>query len=174
MVDKKTYHYCPYCGEKLVLKVVAQKKRGICSNCGFIDYVNAKPAVGALILNEKKKILLGKRAVEPGRGLWNIVGGFLEDREYPIEGLKREVKEETGLEVEPYKFFDFAVAYFDGLKQGWNYSLNILYFCRIISGKMLPADDVTALKYFSLDKLPRMAFEHEKKILTHLREYLQK
>ena len=57
------------------------------------------PAVGAIILKDDK-ILLVKRGAEPGIGKWSIPGGSMEFGETMEEAVKREVKEETGLDVE--------------------------------------------------------------------------
>jgi 8-oxo-dGTP diphosphatase len=43
-------------------------------------------------------VLLGRRAIAPSRGLWDLPGGFLEPGEHPEVGLIRELREETGLE----------------------------------------------------------------------------
>ncbi|GBC75588.1 Nucleoside triphosphatase NudI [archaeon HR06] len=65
------------------------------------------PAVGALILN-KEKILLVKRRFMPSAGKWSIPGGLIEVGESLVEALKREVKEELNLEVKEYKFLDIV------------------------------------------------------------------
>ena len=46
-------------------------------------------------------MLLGRRGNEPGIGRWDIPGGFLEEGEHPLDALRRELLEETGLEIEP-------------------------------------------------------------------------
>jgi len=65
------------------------------------------PAVGALILN-KGKILLVKRRFMPSAGKWSIPGGLIEVGESLVEALKREVKEELNLEIKSYKFLDIV------------------------------------------------------------------
>ena len=44
------------------------------------------------------RVLLGRRAVEPDLGLWDMLGGYLEEHEHPLDGLRRELLEETGLD----------------------------------------------------------------------------
>ena len=56
-------------------------------------------AVGAVVLRNEE-ILMIQRGQEPGQGLWSIPGGRVEHGEYLVDALKREVKEETGLDVE--------------------------------------------------------------------------
>ena len=50
------------------------------------------------------RLLLGRRAFDPSVGLWDLPGGFLEENEHPLDALVRELREETGLEIEPQGF----------------------------------------------------------------------
>ena len=61
--------------------------------------------VGAIIMN-RNKMLIVKRANEPAKGLWSVPGGVVELGEQLYEALKREVKEETGLEVDIERLVD--------------------------------------------------------------------
>ena len=63
-----------------------------CSTCSA--------CVQGLAVDDVGRVLLGQRKADPGRGLWDIPGGFLDEGEDPVEGLKREFVEETGLSVE--------------------------------------------------------------------------
>jgi len=58
------------------------------------------PCVGAVIRDEAGRILLIKRGHEPGKGLWSVPGGRIESGETDEQAVIREVREETGLEVE--------------------------------------------------------------------------
>ena len=57
------------------------------------------PCVGAVVRDDRGRLLLVRRGTEPGRGLWSVPGGRLEDGETSAEGAAREVHEETGLRV---------------------------------------------------------------------------
>jgi 8-oxo-dGTP diphosphatase len=59
------------------------------------------PCVGAVIRDDKGRLLLVKRGHEPGAGLWSLPGGRIEPGETDAEALVREMREETGLEIEP-------------------------------------------------------------------------
>lgn len=59
------------------------------------------PCVGAVIKNGEGRLLLIQRGHEPGKGLWSVPGGRVEDGETDTEALVREVREETGLIVSP-------------------------------------------------------------------------
>ena len=75
-----------------------------CPSCGLQEYANPAPTVSALIRDDRGGILLARRAVEPGAGLWDLLGGFMDEGEEPLEALRRELLEETGLEVDPGEF----------------------------------------------------------------------
>ncbi len=70
------------------------RTRLVCPDCGFIDYKNPKIVVGAVCTWEDR-VLLARRAIEPGRGLWTIPAGFLEAEESSAEGAVRETLEEA-------------------------------------------------------------------------------
>ncbi len=72
-----------------------------CPSCGLQEYGNPAPTVSALVRDAEGRILLGRRALEPGAGLWDLLGGFMDVGEEPLDTLRRELREETGLEIEP-------------------------------------------------------------------------
>jgi 8-oxo-dGTP diphosphatase len=94
------FRNCPDCCAKLdavdgdAERLVPQT----CAACGAVHLRNAKPCAGALV-GRDGQVLLGRRAVEPGLGSWDIPGGFLNPWEHPSEAAVREVREETGLQV---------------------------------------------------------------------------
>ena len=127
-------------------------KRLVCSQCDFVFYQNSKPTVSAFIVNKKGQILLVKRGIKPKFGLWDAPGGFLENGEEPVKGLKREMKEELGVSIKNTKFLGIYVdSYFE------RYSiktLNVIYQTEIASGTLKPMDDVSELKWFSKKEIP--------------------
>lgn len=92
------YKYCPKCGAILVTRQIKGFNRRVCPNCGFILWSQESISVGGIVTKENK-ILLVQRASNPGRGLWTIPGGFVEQKELISDGVTREIKEETGLTV---------------------------------------------------------------------------
>lgn len=97
------YKFCPVCAGHLKYKFCHGRKRLVCSKCQFVFYQNSKPTVSALI-TKGSKILLTKRAIKPKPGYWDTLGGFLEEGEELIKGLKREMKEELGIEIFKIRF----------------------------------------------------------------------
>jgi 8-oxo-dGTP diphosphatase len=124
-----------------------------CGACGFVRYANPAPAVAALVVDGEDRLLLGRRAFDPEVGMWDTIGGFLEEGEDAIAALRREVVEETGLEV---SVGDFVGAFTDRYGDGEDAPtvLNLVFEARIISGTPRPADDVTELAWFARSALP--------------------
>src|SRR5207248_5690536 len=94
------WRFCPLCGEAIE-KV---EDRAECRACGNVAYANAVPGAEAVCFDAHGRVLLGRRAHDPGAGLWDLPGGFLHEDELPLEGLRREVREETALEIVPDEF----------------------------------------------------------------------
>ncbi len=67
-----SWRFCPVCGEAIE-KV---DDRAECRVCGYIGYANPVPGAEAVCFDEQGRILLGRRAFDPGQGLWDLPGGF--------------------------------------------------------------------------------------------------
>jgi 8-oxo-dGTP diphosphatase len=111
------------------------------------------PCVGAVIRDDKGRLLLVKRGHEPGAGLWSLPGGRIEPGETDAEALVREMREETGLEVEPGPLLGTvrrpAV---DGAV------LDIRdYAATVISGTLRPGDDAADARWVSGEELDSLA-----------------
>jgi len=144
------WRFCPRCG----LPLVHDHGRVECSACGFVHYANSAPTASALVLDDAGRVLLARRAYEPDAGLWDTTGGFLEEGEDPFEGLRRELLEETGLTIEPGDFVGaFTDTYGDG--PAATAVLNLLWEASVVAGEPAPADDVSQLRWFPRDGLPR-------------------
>jgi ADP-ribose pyrophosphatase YjhB (NUDIX family) len=133
-----------------------------CSACGAVHFRNAKPCAGALVVRDGR-VLLGRRAVEPARGCWDIPGGFLNPWEHPADAAIREVAEETGLQVRLGQLLTMLV---DTYEES-DYTLNVYYLAEVVEGVERPADDVAELRWFGPDELPReLAFPHCAQVLA--------
>ena len=116
-------------------------------------WAQSAPTASALIVDGAERVLLARRAHEPDAGRWDLVGGFLEEGEAPLDGLRREVHEETGLEIEAGPFLGVFVDTY-GDEVGATSVLNLVWEARVVSGEPVPADDVAELRWFSRDALP--------------------
>jgi 8-oxo-dGTP diphosphatase len=118
-----------------------------------VHYANPVPAAAALVVDEAGHLLLARRAVEPDAGLWDTPGGFLDEGEQPRDGLRRELLEEAGVQVEIGDFFGM---YLDRYGNGEDapYVLNLVWHAAIVGGELEAADDVSELAWFAPDALP--------------------
>ena len=96
-------NYCSRCGSPLKHGPVANETRDRlgCTDCGFIAYLNPRLVVSTLPVTADGKLVLIRRGIEPGYGMWGQPGGFLEIDETAHEGAVRETLEETGYIVDP-------------------------------------------------------------------------
>lgn len=74
------------------------RERLVCDTCGWVNYVNPKIVVGAVVSHDDR-ILLCRRAIEPRRGYWTIPAGYLEEHETTEAGAQREAQEEACAEI---------------------------------------------------------------------------
>ena len=99
-----TFRYCPHCAAELQLLEAEEdggaKTRLRCPACGFTHWNNPTPVLAAVIelTDRDGALLLARNAAWPGR-TFALITGFMEAGETPEEGIRREVREETALEV---------------------------------------------------------------------------
>src|SRR5262249_44138128 len=142
MQDTSRFACCPYDGTRLDGRRDAEgRSLRVCRACGFIDYGNPKPCV-AVLVEEAGRVLLGRRAVEPAKGAWDILGGFIDAGESAEEAVHRELREETGLQVRITRYLgSFADTYGPrGVP-----TLNLGFVAVPVAGMMRPASDVAEL-----------------------------
>jgi ADP-ribose pyrophosphatase YjhB (NUDIX family) len=150
------WRLCPRCGATLERRGGGHTE---CPACGSRYWANSAPAVEGL-LERDGKVLLARRGIDPRRGCWDLPGGFLEEGEEPIAGLKREFREETGLEIQPLDWLGTHLEPYDH-----HFVLGLTW---LVSGEGEPqaADDVEELAWFAPDELPgEMAFSHQDELL---------
>jgi 8-oxo-dGTP diphosphatase len=152
--------FCRACGTPLAQRIVDERSRNVCPACGQIHWRNAKPCAGALVLRNGK-VLLVRRSIEPFRGYWDIPGGFCEADEHPTETAVREVREETGLEIELTGLLGLWMDDYGG-----SATLNVYYLARPLSRRIHVGDDANGAAWFAPDALPRsIAFANGRQAL---------
>lgn len=110
------------------------------------------------IIIKDEKILLIKRKNPPFKGMWALPGGFVEYNETTENAVVREVLEETGLKTKIHKL---AGVYSDPERDPRGHTITIVYMLDVINGKLIANDDASEVKYFSLNDLPNLSFDHE-------------
>lgn len=110
------------------------------------------------VLKTNKGALLMKREIEPFKGSWVLPGGAVEPNERLVDAVKREVKEETGLDVNIVKY----VGYYDTPKRDPRcHSIAHVFLCKSTGGELQGSLEGKELKFFK--KLPRkIGFDHRK------------
>lgn len=93
--------FCPKCGQETLEWNNITKFS--CSNCDFVLYHNTAAAV-AVIIKHKNDLFFTVRNQEPGKGKWDLPGGFTDPKESSEETCSRELNEELGLRIEPREF----------------------------------------------------------------------
>ena len=95
------FRFCPVCGGALESRSLkaGDPDRLICAACGFVFYLDPKVAVGTIIGDAEGRILLVRRAIEPGYGKWVFPGGYVDRGEQVLAAAQREAREECGLAV---------------------------------------------------------------------------
>jgi len=145
--------FCSHCGSPLVERSLEGRPRRVCPRCGRIQWRNAKPCAGALILRHGK-VLLVRRRIEPYLGYWDIPGGFCEVDEHPAQTAIREAREETGLEIALTGLLGLWLDDYAGQT-----TLNVYYLARPLSHKLRVGSDADGAAWFAPDALPpRIAF----------------
>lgn len=125
------FKYCPKCGSKHF--DVNNEKSKKCDNCGFVYYQNPSAATAAFILNERGELLVERRGKEPAKGMLDLPGGFVDNDETAEEGIAREVREETGLEIvsADYLFSLPNIYMYSGMEI---HTLDVFFACRVVEG----------------------------------------
>lgn len=129
-------------------------------------YKSPKLTVDGLILKDKK-VLLIKRKNYPFKGKWALPGGFVEYKEKTEDTAIREVFEETGLKT---KINNLVGVYSDPNRDPRGHTVSVIYLLEICGGKLKSSDDTSDAKFFDLNQLPKLAFDHNKIIKDALRE----
>lgn len=161
------FAYCPKCAAPLTTKQVDSKPRRVCSGCGYVLYIDPKVAVGVLVV-ENGRLLLVRRAMNPQKGKWSIPAGYVDHGEDPKETAVREALEETNLTIEITYLED--VVFNSGTKPGQaGASIFIIYRAERVNGQLKAGDDADDARFFDLHNLPDLAFNSTNDILKKLK-----
>lgn len=166
MKHEQRLFFCYRCGGKL-LETSGENPRLKCQDCNTISYENPIVGVAGIVVNEQGQILLVQRAdnVDYG-GLWCIPCGYVEYDEDVRAALRREMKEETNLDVMVGKIFA-AHSNFHNPKQ---HTVGIWFECLITGGDLLAGDDAQAVGWFALEDVPELAFPTDRLVLEEMRK----
>jgi ADP-ribose pyrophosphatase YjhB (NUDIX family) len=141
--------FCPHCTHPLETKLAFDRERSVCPSCGFVHF--RSPKVGVSVLAEMgKRVLMVRRAVEPGQGKWSLPSGFVEWDESPELAVIRECAEETGLIITGVALEEVR-HYTDDFRGP---GINLTYRGQVAGGLLRPGDDAAEVQWFAPDELP--------------------
>ncbi|MBC7373968.1 MAG: NUDIX domain-containing protein [Frankiales bacterium] len=125
----------------------------VCTACGRVHHRDPKVGVGVVVLDERGRLLLVRRGVGPGKGLWALPAGFVDAGEDPRKAAARETLEETGLIVDVGRVID---VYPTGSTTGASFFL--AFEAQLVGGELAAADDALDAAFFGAAELPELAF----------------
>lgn len=157
------FRYCPVCGGNLETRLLkpGDPERLVCTNCEYVHYLDPKVAVGTIIHNGDGRIVLVKRAIEPGFGLWVFPGGYVDRGETPQAAAVREAREECGLDVR-----------LDALVNVYAYAgrtpIIIVYAATMTGGSLCADDECSEAALFAESEVPwrELAFPSTREALS--------
>jgi ADP-ribose pyrophosphatase YjhB (NUDIX family) len=155
---------CPRCQQQLE----REEKSVRCPNCGLAVHANPAPTASALLLDGEGRVLLARRAGDPGKGLWDLLGGFIEEGEEPVAALRREIEEETALQIEPGEFLG---GYPDRYGDDGIYTLNLYWTAEISGGDLELDEELAEVGWFGPEELPRPSEFAFRNTLEALRDW---
>ena len=161
-----TYKFCPQCGgplERRLLKA-GEPERLVCRACGFVFYIDPKLAVIALVpLNGG--LVMVRRGIDPGYGLWVVPGGFVDVGELVEEAVVREILEETHLSVRVERLLNIY-SFRDSP------TVVVAYITQYLAGELAAGDETLEARVFTPESIPwnEIPFRSTRAALT---EYLK-
>lgn len=154
-------HYCVSCGAVLVPREIEGRMHEACPHDDFVLWHDPK-VVTAVVVEAPGGVLLGRRGIEPGRGLWCLPGGFVNDDEGPLDAAVRECREEIGAAVE----VTGLVGVYHIAKTDAPSMVGVGYRATVKDGEQAqPGAEMLELAVFPLDSLPPLAFPSHRQIL---------
>lgn len=162
--NRHVFSYCPHCRAELKRRREGGEVRPVCPDCGFVQYLNPAPGAGVVLLRGDE-ICLVQRKFAPKQGQWTVPTGFMEWNETIEETAVREVKEETGLEVELVRLFAVET----GILPPDLPVVVTFYVARETGGRLRAGDDAAQAGFYRLDDLPGpIAFGAHRRVLARI------
>lgn len=163
MIRPSDYLFCPYCASRLTTIIQEGIERKTCTYCkGWTHYPSVGLAsVGIIVRGDS--VLLVKRNREPFKDTWGFPAGFLEYGERPLDAVKREIEQETGLVVVKSKFLKFIQSDEDPRSPG-----HLVFFYRITAkGKIQnnDPDENQEIGWFKIAEPPVIGWPTHKSML---------
>jgi 8-oxo-dGTP diphosphatase len=143
------FRFCPVCGGALEARLLkaGEPERLVCTACGFVFYLDPKVAVGTIISDSDNRVVLVRRAIEPGYGKWVFPGGYVDRGEEVEVAAIREAREEAGLDVRIDRLIN--VYSYEGRTP-----VVIVYAATMTGGCLACDDEGLEAGWFTADEIP--------------------
>ncbi len=160
--EPRPFRFCPVDGT--ALEAADGEGGARCPSCERSWYRNSSPVVGCVIVHGGRA-LATVRGIEPHKGKIDVPGGFLHNGEHPVDGLRREIREELGIEIET----DGAVLHMAPHPYAHEEDFNLALGFRAtwVSGEVAAADDVADVRWVSPEEIDDVdwAWEHDRELV---------
>ena len=165
-----SFRFCPVCGGPLKQRSLREGEpaRLVCTVCSFVFYLDPKLAVGTIITDPENRVVLVRRAIEPGYGKWVFPGGYVDRGEEVRAAAVREAREETGLDVR-----------LDRLINIYSYTgrvpVIVVYAATMLGGCLGCDEEGLEARFFAAEHIPwgELAFRSTKEALRDFLEIVQ-
>lgn len=154
MGELETWKHCPRCGA--ALEHMESSTKVECPQCTFRHYAHSQVTACAVVADDKGRVLLTRRNGPPYRGAWDLPGGFVGEGEHPRDAVRRELREETGLEIEPHALLGIWMDRYSEDGRAGPSTMNLYFTASLVgSGKAEAADDVAELRWVKPAEFPK-------------------
>lgn len=161
-----TYKFCPQCGGVLAKRLLkpGEPERLVCRACGFVFYIDPKLATIAVVPLDGGVVMV-RRSIDPGYGLWVVPGGFVDVGEPVEEAVVRETLEEARLAVRVERLLN-VYSYRDSS------TVVVAYLTKYLGGELAAGDEALEARVFAPAEIPwdEIPFRSTRAALT---EYLR-
>ena len=156
-------HFCVNCGTPLEPKRMEGRDLEGCARCGFVLWHDPKVVTIVVVENDSGEVVMGRRGIDPGYGMWCLPGGFVNDDEHPADAAVRECREEICADVEIVGL----LGVYHIRKQDAPSMVGIGYLGRLPPGSRPSAgSEMLEVEAFPRQRLPELAFSIHTQVMS--------
>jgi len=154
--------YCLECGHELESREIERRLLDACPACAYVRWPDPK-LVTITVAETPAGLVFGRRAIEPGYGLWCLPGGFVNDDEHPAESAARECAEEIGAEVEVGRL----IGIYHTMRRDGQGMVALAYEARVVDpGAVTAGHEMLEVVVATPDQAPELVFPLHRRALS--------
>ena len=149
--------YCPMCAAELGTRLEGGRDRVACPSCSYLYFGDFSIGCGGVVIRDGKALLI-RRGHEPGRGWWQIPGGYVEHDEVITDAVAREVLEEAGVRAKVIDVLGIRHSVGGaGSIGGPSSNVYVMFRLEPLGGEpVCDGNEVTGVGYFSMEEIAAM------------------